>query len=260
MTEYGDNIKSHVLFDVVTSAAKTSNPEVPVLPHGDAASLQGVPVSDETPEDGDALIYNAEENVWEFGSVASDLGSVLTKGNDAGAVPLLNIGAATGGDLPTSACQYQQASSLASTAKSEAIEASAEDATTKAAAAVVSANAHSDSLWKEFDVDTETSSCSSGGTVSGSIDLGVTKAHVGRVLVQALSDSRSATIKFYADPGMTNLLYETPTRNCYNSPYHDDNTPWSFKYNLTDGLIYYNILNSHANSTAYVVTLKGYGR
>lgn len=115
-------------------------------------------------------------------------------------------------------------------------------------------------VWAEFEETLTTSSCASGSSVTGSLNLGVAEGTVGRVLVQAIAASHQATIYFYADSGLTQLLYESYPHDCYTSPYFDDNTPWNLKYNLTGSLIYYKITNSHSVTTTFSVTLKGYGR
>jgi len=101
------------------------------------------------------------------------------------------------------------------------------------------------------------SAASGGGTVTGSIAVGVAQAGMWRVKVVANGNTVDSTVKFFSDQGMTDQIYEAANQDCYTSPYEDRNPPWFGT--LTDGLLYYEITNDGANSSTYDIELAGMG-
>lgn len=96
-----------------------------------------------------------------------------------------------------------------------------------------------------------------GGTVDGSINLGVDSGSNWRLSVKALMDTVNTSIEFFSDVGLTDRLYFAPNKDCYTSP-HDDRVPWWFG-TLTSGLIYYRLTNHGANNSTYELELVGFG-
>ena len=99
---------------------------------------------------------------------------------------------------------------------------------------------------------------SSGGIVTGSIQVGAIEGTIWLLRVGALGDTVDSSIHFYSDAGMTDELYEALNKDCYTSS-HEDRVPWYFSSDAA-GLVYYSITNDGANDSAYDIEFSGMGR
>lgn len=98
----------------------------------------------------------------------------------------------------------------------------------------------------------------SGGTVSGSIQVGAVEGSMWFLKATALGNTVDSSIEFFSDVGETDRLYEAPNKDMYSASY-EDRTTW-YIGPLTNGLLYYKLTNDGANSSAYEIELSGIGR
>jgi len=96
-----------------------------------------------------------------------------------------------------------------------------------------------------------------GGTVSGTINVGIDIGTIGRLKVTAIGNTTDSSIQFFSDAGLSDQLYLAANLDCYSSPY-EDLTVW-FAGPLVGGL-HYQITNNGANASTYEVELLGMGR
>jgi len=106
------------------------------------------------------------------------------------------------------------------------------------------------------------SAAASGGTVSGSIDVGTNDGNIDKLRVTAIGNTVLSTIEFFTDAGLSDLLYRATNKDCYTTP-HDDRIAWplsSWTATLTNDLLYYKITNNGANPSTYTIEMTGEGR
>lgn len=106
------------------------------------------------------------------------------------------------------------------------------------------------------------SAAAGGGTVDGSIDLGVGIGIMAGLQVTANGNTVNSDIKFFSDAALTNRIYLAAGKDCFTSP-HEDRTSWgmfSFGNDLEDRKLYYKITNNGANPSTYDIEVVGTGR
>jgi len=105
---------------------------------------------------------------------------------------------------------------------------------------------------------TTSSAASGGGTTTGHIHTIIVKGVVCGLRIRANSNTILSTIEFFSDSALTKRIYYAINKDCYNSPYHADYTPWCiphFNGTLTNDELYYTITNNGINNSTYDIEM-----
>jgi hypothetical protein len=246
MSGYGANIKDHVLIDTIISVGDSAaGGSTPVLPHGDASSIQGVSVSDTPPVDDQILVYDVATEKLQYGDF-----------------PLIDHSALLGLDADDHPAYLKKAGAdfvlfdaklVPINADLMLIEDSA-DAGEKKKIEISSLPFIRNSVDFRGVNKITTPTAEAGGIFAeGYIPFGFGVGLVVALKVTALSDTVKATIEFFTDPAYTDRVYLATDKDCYTTP-HVDRNPWfvaSFDNELAADSLYYNITNGGANNSAF---------
>jgi len=102
------------------------------------------------------------------------------------------------------------------------------------------------------------SASAGGGTVSGSIPVGINSGAAWYFKAVAASNTVDSTFQFFSDAGMTQEVYSAVNKDAYTSPY-EDKTTW-YIGSVTGGLLYYKVTNDGANPSIYTLDIAGFGQ